>query len=171
MLYSTLDLLTFPSLTNVPLVGENPRFWLVTGTQGLLSKEAGLVGKLDQEEVVKMSTLSMLRQNGQLDMMGNPRGFVDGAFVIGAGVIGAGLNGAGVSGTGVSETGDGETGDGGMAGRIVLSMETDDPFDDFDDDDFDDDFDDEFDDDFEEDWDDDLTEDQKFPDNFDSDKK
>jgi hypothetical protein len=151
MLYSTLDLLTFPSLTNVPPVGENPRFWLVTGTQGLLSKEAGLVGKLDQEEVVKMSTLSMLRQNGQLDMMGNPRGFVDGAFVIGAGVS--------------------ETGDGGMAGRIVLSMETDDPFDDFDDDDFDDDFDDEFDDDFEEDWDDDLTEDQKFPDNFDSDKK
>jgi hypothetical protein len=151
MLYSTLDLLTFPSLTNVPLVGENPRFWLVTGTQGLLSKEAGLVGKLDQEEVVKMSTLSMLRQNGQLDMMGNPRGFVDGAFVIGAGVS--------------------ETGDGGMAGRIVLSMETDDPFDDFDDDDFDDDFDDEFDDDFEEDWDDDLPEDQKFPDNLDSDKK
>jgi hypothetical protein len=126
---------------------------------------------LEQEEVVKMSTLSMLRQNGQLGMMGNPRDYVDGALFIGNGVIGAGVSKTGDGETGVSMTDDGGTGDGEMGGRMVLSMETDDPFDDFDDDDFDDDFDDEFDDDFEEDWDDDLPEDQKFPDNLDSDKK
>jgi len=43
-----------------------------------------------------------------------------------------------------------------------LSLEVDDPFDDFDEDDFDDDFDD----DFEEDWEDDLPEDEEFPDTF-----
>jgi hypothetical protein len=117
------------------------------------SKEAGLADILDQEKVVKMSTLSMLQQNDQRailgnprNAMGNPREIVDGAFVIGPNVDG-------------------------RAGRIVLSMEADDPFDDFDDDDFDDDFDDEFDDDFEEDWDDDLPKDQEFPDKFDGDKK
>ena len=87
----------------------------------------------------------MLQQNDQLVILGNPRGIVDGAFVIGPDVVG---------------------------GRpSALSMEADDPFDDFDDDDFDDDFDDEFDDDFEEDWDDDLPKDQEFPDKFDDDKK
>lgn len=43
-----------------------------------------------------------------------------------------------------------------------LSLEADDPFDDFEEDDFDDDFDD----DFEEDWEDDLPEDEQFPDTF-----
>ncbi|MEO2046050.1 MAG: hypothetical protein ABGX16_05695 [Pirellulales bacterium] len=100
-----------------------------------------------------MSTLSMLQENDQLAILGNPRNAIGNPREI--------VDGAPIIGTDVD----------GKSGRMVLSIEADDPFDDFDDDDFDDDFDDEFDDDFEEDWDDDMPEDQEFPDKFDGDKK